>query len=505
MTALLGWLGEQRRVYFGNPASVRDFRAQMRGLRAPVILLCYLLLLILIAGAFYSSLDTGQVSPSRLQFSLNVYLTSTLGTLEVLMALLAPALAATTVVSEYERKSLDLLFSSPLTPKSFIIGKFLSAARYSLMLLALSFPVTAVAVVLGGATWIDFLAAYALIACRSLVYCAVGVLFSVMTWKVVTAVGLTYVAQVGYFVFGMTGMAASMGSMSGGGTDGPVTMALVPGLAIIAAPTTSIILGQTVPNWIYGSVILLLLVRLLLVGAGSALTAAGSPETKSLRIHGLVFTALLGTLAGASGGTVVPFGGGSPALGAAQALFWPLAFAVLFLPYLATWGMDGGSKVRPNGLFQPKWLLHGSPASGLPYWLAFLGVWLVSALVAGRARFFAAPVDTFAYVALILATALFGWSLGWAAAGATGRQSASASRRLHVALVFLLTALPASITAMFNLRPDVTWFFSPFAGIQGLPQDALIKAGTFFMAAVVLTLVGEKLRLARTAALGATA
>ena len=497
MTALGGWLGEQRRVYFGNPASVRDFRAQMRGLRAPIILLCYLLLLVLIAGAFYSTLQTGQVSPSTLQSSLAVYLTSTLATLEVLMALLAPALAATTVISEYERKSLDLLFSSPLTPKSFIIGKFLSAARYSLMLLALSLPITAVAVVLGGATWLDFLAAYALIACRSLVYCAIGVLFAVMTWKVVTAVGLAYVAQVAYFVSGMSGMVTSFGSFGRGGTDAPVTAALVPGLAVIAAPTTSTIFGQTVPNWLYGSAILLLFVRLLLVGAGSALTAAGSPETKSLRVHGLIFMTALGALTGASAGTAIPFGGG-PGLAFATTMYWPLLVAVVFLPYLATWGLDGGSKVRPNGLFAPKWLLHGSPASGLPYWLALLLVWFGSGCVAGWPQVSAHAGDAAAFLALAVATALFAWSLGWVAAGMTGRQSASAARRLHVALVFLLAAVPASVGAIFSIPLETVWYFSPFSGLQGPPDEASIKAGTMLALAVAFTLVGEKLRERRT-------
>src|ERR1044072_9677517 len=93
--------------------------------------------------------------------------------LSTVMWLVAPALTATAIVSERQRKSLDLVFSAPVSPKYYLVGKMLSSYRYVWMLLVLSLPVTAACVVLGGAVWSEGLAAYGLLSLPGVIYTAI--------------------------------------------------------------------------------------------------------------------------------------------------------------------------------------------------------------------------------------------------------------------------------------------------------------------------------------------
>jgi hypothetical protein len=146
----------------GNASSMRDFRVQLRGSRSVLLFGAYLLSLITIALLVYSSAIRNGTSVSivEAQSSLQSFYATVIGLLGGMICLVTPALCATSILTERQRKSLDLVFSAPVSPKYYLVGKMLSSYRYIWMLLVLSLPVTAACVVLGGATWRDVLLGY---------------------------------------------------------------------------------------------------------------------------------------------------------------------------------------------------------------------------------------------------------------------------------------------------------------------------------------------------------
>src|SRR5579885_1647378 len=195
MAKVADWAKSNFGVYFDNATSRRDYRAQLRGNRAIILWTVYLIVLIGLAMIVYSmSVEAGVTSVARAQATLQDFYQAVMMILGFMVILVAPALAATTIVMERERRSLDLVFSAPVRPKTLLVGKMISAYRYTWMLLVLSLPITAVCVVMGGATWLEVLFAYALLSLHAMLYSAVALAISAIASKPTGALVWTYIA-----------------------------------------------------------------------------------------------------------------------------------------------------------------------------------------------------------------------------------------------------------------------------------------------------------------------
>ena len=173
--AVMQWIKAQKSIYFGNASAVRDYRAQLRGVRAALFWAAYLGLMIVIVTISYSAIvSQGERSVTVIQGELQQFYMSVVGLLEAMVALVAPVIVAMSIQAERQRKSIDLVMSAPVSPKYFLIGKVFSGYRYVLMLLFLSLPISAAAVVLGGVTWREVLVTYLLIASHALLYIAIS-------------------------------------------------------------------------------------------------------------------------------------------------------------------------------------------------------------------------------------------------------------------------------------------------------------------------------------------
>ncbi len=208
------WIRSSLSCYFGNAATVRDFRVQLRGNRAILLWGFYLLVLIGFTMIVYSGSAAGaQSSIVDAQRKLREFYQSVMILLAVMINLIAPALTAGSIVMERQRRSLDLVFSAPVTPKYYLVGKMVSSYRYIWMLLILSLPITSACVVLGGATWSDVIAAYLILSSNALIYTAIALLLSTLSRQPVAAVVWSYVASIGYsfITAGIAGSAAVSG------------------------------------------------------------------------------------------------------------------------------------------------------------------------------------------------------------------------------------------------------------------------------------------------------
>lgn len=444
--SLAGWFGEQRRTYLDNAGMTREFRTQLRGIKAPLFLTAYLGLFVLLASVFYFGITvTSTRNVASVQQQLQVFFNVIVGMLEFLVGLVAPVLAATSIVGEYQRQSVDLLFSSPVGPKYFLVGKLLASYRYVLLLLALTLPVSAMSVVLGGATWKDVVATYLLVSFHGLVYMSISMPIAVMTAKAVPTVMWSYMAGIAYAIVAVLVNAPFFGSMSSG--TAPPLLGLCPFFSTIAGQSTVAIGSLKIPLWVLTGVITLIFARLMVLGAGAALTQAGSKEAFNLRVTGIAmclgfpwFVSLL-----THSGTAIPFGSGSPTTIVAFFFTMPL---VITLPYLSTWAGTGGAKALPNGWWKLKFALRGTPASGLPYLASLIvAVILGTALPAGVTSLSAAD---WTGIGGLLAFWFLCYALGWFCSGLTWRSGIESSRRLTILAFFLVFLMPPIALSMIE-------------------------------------------------------
>jgi hypothetical protein len=150
------------------------------------------------------------------------------------------------------------------------------------------------------------------------------------------------------------------------------------------------------------------------------------------------------------------------------------------LPNISTWSLGGGVKNRPNGFFNPKQLLRGTPASGLPFLLAILVLMAIGFVVGTKP-----DPRSFIYLWAVFAAWGFAWSLGWAASALTSRQGPEASKRLQLLFLFGAAVLPGFMLwvaeasakwANLNLRDGWSEDLYLFSFITDDMPEAAIKA-----------------------------
>ena len=435
------WWQENRGVYWGNASSIRDFRVQLRGSRSVLLFGVYLSFLIVVALLVYANSTRTEISPSIV-----------MGMLGAMISLVTPALSATAIVAERQRKSLDLVFSAPVTPKYYLVGKMLSSYRYSWMLLVLSLPVTAACVVLGGASWQDVLVAYGLLSFQGIIFSSLALLISATALKPANALVQSYGSA-----FALTMLSLSLGAtlmarsfMGASTNEQPFFVAFNPFLVAQSAQTYTVILGHPISNVFFIFIAALLVSRLCLLAAGAILRPYGGKEVQALRTNGLVY--YIGTMAlfgysFASALTSFPNQG----MRCGQMMFWASMLMAFVVSNLSAIGYDVERRFWPNGLFSIRQTFNGRPAGSLPYIVlltvagcaAFVGATMLNSSVTFRPSW-----DILPYVVLSLGFWVLCFGCGRFASSVT-LITKSARGVVAVVIGLLVFLPPALLSALF--------------------------------------------------------
>lgn len=456
--SLARFVEDFRSSYIGNATARRDYRVQLRGSRSVILFGLYLVILIVVAMIVYDGVTSQAQSMSSAQAALQAFYQTIIALLGGLVAFITPALSATTVVMERQRRSFDLIFSAPVSPRYYMIGKMISSFRYTWMLLMLALPVAAASVILGGASWFDVLGAYALLSMHALIFTAIAMLMSTITSKPVSAVLGSY-AAVGTYLAVTTAAAAS--ETSGAGSQMSPLSAMSPFSVTQAVGTHSLIFGIAVPNLLLAALLTGAITKITLLAAGSTLSPYGSAERKSLRVHGLLYS-LLGSMAVGYWTNVGPteFSQKLGILGT-----WLLFPICLALPVFTCFGYDGERINWPNGLVKFRRMLDGTPAGALPFVYALtaavFGGTAIGAQLSGHGtvggEYLAYPLFSAGLLTLI-------WSFGRFISSLV--KSAKQARPLHFASFFAFAALPVPIIAALTgamsgyERQDLKWLWN---------------------------------------------
>lgn len=149
-----------RRWLFENPVLQRELLVQLRQPLSFVVLGAYLLVLgLLVYSAWPQDLRLEMhvaVRPESSRRLVNLFLFSQY----LLASLIVPSFAAASIAGEKERRTLELLLTTPLRPAAIISGKLLTALCYMLLLLVGSLPIITLCLPLGGTSWLELLATY---------------------------------------------------------------------------------------------------------------------------------------------------------------------------------------------------------------------------------------------------------------------------------------------------------------------------------------------------------
>lgn len=490
LDAMQNWM----RAYVGNASSVRDYRSQLRGTRSVWLWGAYLGILILITIVIYTNIvrSDGPRSIVLIQSELKEFYQILIGLLGGLVCLVTPAMSATSVVAERQRRSLDLVFSAPVEPSYYLLGKMLSCLRYTWMLLILSLPVASVGIVMGGASWGDLLASYVMLSMIGLVFSAIGLLISTLSTNLISSIIYSYIAVGAYLLLTFSyAVPLTVPSFMGRSNEMLFAAGMNPIMVGVAAPTHTTILNKEIPNWLIVSLVCLVVCKTLVMASASILSYYKSRETKLFRIWGLgfivfIFSVVLGPINGAAFGSA----GVTHVMGLILGYVW--AFMAFFLmPHLFAYGLDSERRYWFDGDFNLKAAFEGTPAGALPYALMQWFAMVVGTCIGSRLLQDVWPNVYFWHAALWALA--FTW-LFWC----VGRWTSELARNLRAARIgvfmtaLVLIVVPIPLLSIIQMNTN-SYDSSVWVVYIMYPLSTMQNMGLAFIYALLMAVVGTVL------------
>ncbi len=237
-----------------NPVIVKELRGRMRGWRAAVVLTLYLVVLSGVSLLIYnvargfgtgynSSVQASQVG--KILFSgLVIFQT-------IMVALLTPAFTASSITSEREQKTYDLLVTTLLPPRSIILGKLGSALSYVALLILAIAPIESLAFIFGGVSPEEVIVSQVVMLMSALLYACIGIFWSSLLRSSVASNVLTYgtilLQMIGvpflYYAVGL-GMGAFAYSPNGQSPSNTVFFVYATGIILSLNPLAAMIISE---------------------------------------------------------------------------------------------------------------------------------------------------------------------------------------------------------------------------------------------------------------------
>jgi ABC-type transport system involved in multi-copper enzyme maturation permease subunit len=197
-----------------NPVVMKELRGRMRGGKAFVILTIYLLLLSIAISIVFLAFTASQnpVGSSDVRQVLGKAIFGMVVGMELFtVSFIAPALTSSAISSEREHQTFDLLRTTLLSARSFVLGKLFSSLFYIVLLLFAALPLQSLAFLLGGVAIEEVLIGNLLLVITATAFSAIGLFFSSITRRTLVSTVLSYALAIiivfGLPVFLLTGIA----------------------------------------------------------------------------------------------------------------------------------------------------------------------------------------------------------------------------------------------------------------------------------------------------------
>lgn len=186
-----------------NPILEKDMKTKLRGWRSTILISCYVILLISIlfvyfaGNSIFSPYNTQGFNPRMAIDAYNLIITFQFA----LLFLAVPAITATSVSSERERQTLDLMLVTNTPARKIIMGKIMVSLAHTMLLLIASMPVIGVVFFFGGIGFLDIFKLLLFYVLTSFFVASCGVFFSTVFKRNIVAIITTYIF-LGLITFG---------------------------------------------------------------------------------------------------------------------------------------------------------------------------------------------------------------------------------------------------------------------------------------------------------------
>ena len=281
-----------------NPVVTREFRTRMRGSKAFMVMGGYVLFIAGIQFIAYVNLWSERASGANsglmlvdrnVGMELFLYLSWTQA---ILLSLIIPSLTFSSLTQEIERKTMEMLALTRLTPGKIVVGKQLAGFLYALVLLICSVPLAGMCLMFGGISPAEIGLWYLVLAAWCFLLTCLGVFWSSLFTKTAAAALFAYGTTVVYFLATLPFGVITVAPFFGPSSNAHVLGALNPGWAAYTVALSGEVCGVKVPLWIAAVGLHVLLGALLLLIASAHVKHHRAERTLSIRILLMIVTAV---------------------------------------------------------------------------------------------------------------------------------------------------------------------------------------------------------------------
>lgn len=139
-----------------NPIYKRDITVSARSYKLALVLVIFNAILTLVALLNMYSMLTQVKQTAQMQYSSFLDLYVFVSVLEfVMLVFIMPAITAGSISGERERRTLDMMLTTKMTPAQLVLGKLLSSLSTVMLMIISSLPILAMVFVYGGVTLTD--------------------------------------------------------------------------------------------------------------------------------------------------------------------------------------------------------------------------------------------------------------------------------------------------------------------------------------------------------------
>ena len=178
-----------------NPVLRNESKIAVRSIKFTLMIFAYIAVLSVAVMIYYSSVNQQVFSNGLyLQSSKLFYVVMAIGQ-AVLLLFIVPALSSTSICSEREKQTLDILLSSKLTPLQIIIGKVSASSLRVIILIISTMPLYAIGAIIGVVKISNILSLIVFFIVNTIFVSSIGVFVStyIKTSKVSTALSYALV------------------------------------------------------------------------------------------------------------------------------------------------------------------------------------------------------------------------------------------------------------------------------------------------------------------------
>lgn len=183
-----------------NPVLRNENRLDVRTPKFTIMLFFYIT--IISAGVLlYYNLFSKELYAAGINVSSTIILYILMAVVQaVLLMVLVPSLTATSICSEREKQTLDILLSTKLTPLQIILGKLFAASNKVIIILICTLPIYSIATLIGGIKILNVIQLIVFFIVNTIFVGSIGVLISTYSKNSRAATTLNYAVIIGIYI-----------------------------------------------------------------------------------------------------------------------------------------------------------------------------------------------------------------------------------------------------------------------------------------------------------------